>query len=167
LRYFHDKIGVPVIFLTARRREVDQIVGLELGADDYLPKPFDPDVLIAHIKAVLRRTRAVNPVDQSPQELQIGDLTLNSRSRMVTLSGKTLELTPKEFDLLFALAVEPDRVFTIEELLSRVWGAEYQGQSQIVYVNIRWLRKKIEKDPGNPTHLISVRGVGYKLTAPK
>jgi DNA-binding response OmpR family regulator len=167
LRYFHDKIGVPVIFLTARRREVDQIVGLELGADDYLPKPFDPDVLIAHIKAVLRRTRAVNPVDQSLQEVQIGNLSINSRSRMVTLDGKTLDLTPKEFDLLFALAVEPDRVFTIEELLSRVWGAEYQGQSQIVYVNIRWLRQKIEKDPGNPTHLISVRGVGYKLTAPK
>ena len=165
LRYFHDEIGVPVIFLTARRRQVDQIVGLELGADDYLPKPFDPDILIAHIRAVLRRTRATQPVEQRPQVMQVGDLSINPWSRAVTLDGKLLELTPKEFDVLFALAVEPDRVLSIDDLLARVWGAEYDGQPQIVYVNIRWLRQKIEKDPHNPTHLISVRGVGYKLVA--
>ena len=85
--------------------------------------------------------------------------------RTVTQAGRPVELTPKEFDLLFALAVEPDRVLSIDELLARVWGAEYDGQPQIVYVNIRWLRQKIEKDPRNPTHLISVRGVGYKLVA--
>jgi DNA-binding response OmpR family regulator len=165
LRYFHDKISVPVIFLTARRRQVDQIVGLELGADDYLPKPFDPDILVAHIRAVLRRTRTAHPVEQRPQEIQVGDLTINAWSRTVTQTGQPVELTPKEFDLLFALAVEPDRVLTIDELVARVWGAEYSGQPQIVYVNIRWLRQKIEKDPRNPTHLISVRGVGYKLVA--
>ena len=165
LRYFHDKIGVPVIFLTARRREVDQIIGLELGADDYLPKPFDPEVLIAHMRAVLRRTRGAQPSDQRPHVIQLGDLTIDSWSRSVTLASKPVDLTPKEFDVLFALAVEPDRVLTIDELLSRVWGAEYHGQPQIVYVNIRWLRQKIEKDPRNPTHLISVRGVGYKLVA--
>ena len=165
LRYFHDKIGVPVIFLTARRRQVDQIVGLELGADDYLPKPFDPDILIAHIRAVLRRTRAVQPDEPRPQVIQVGDLTINPWSRTVALAGQPVELTPKEFDLLFALAVEPDRVLTIDELLARVWGAEYHGQPQIVYVNIRWLRQKLEKDPSHPTHLISVRGVGYKLVA--
>lgn len=163
LRYFHDKIGIPVIFLTARRREVDQIIGLELGADDYLPKPFDPDVLIAHIRAVLRRTKGAQSSDQRPQVIQLGDLTIDSWSRTVTLASKPIELTPKEFDVLFALAVEPERVFSIDELLTRVWGAEYHGQPQIVYVNIRWLRQKIEKDPRNPTHLISVRGVGYKL----
>jgi DNA-binding response OmpR family regulator len=156
---------VPVIFLTARRRQVDQIVGLELGADDYLPKPFDPDVLIAHIRAVLRRTRATQPLEQRPQVIQVGDLSINPWSRIVTLAGQLVELTPKEFDVLFALAVEPDRVLSIDDLLARVWGAEYNGQPQIVYVNIRWLRQKIEKDPRNPTHLISVRGVGYKLVA--
>lgn len=165
LRYFHDKIGVPVIFLTARRRQVDQIVGLELGADDYLPKPFDPDILIAHIRAVLRRTRSKQLPEQRPEVMRVGDLTINPWSRTVTQAGQLLELTPKEFDVLFALAVEPDRVLSIDDLLARVWGAEYDGQPQIVYVNIRWLRQKIEKDPHNPTHLISVRGVGYKLVA--
>lgn len=165
LRYFHDKIGVPVIFLTARRRQIDQIVGLELGADDYLPKPFDTDILIAHIRAVLRRTKPGQPGEQRPQVIQVGDLTIDPWSRTVTQAGRAIELTPKEFDVLFALAVEPDRVLTIDDLLARVWGAEYDGQPQIVYVNIRWLRQKIEKDSHNPTHLISVRGVGYKLVA--
>jgi len=165
LRYFHDKIGVPVIFLTARSRQVDQIVGLELGADDYLPKPFDTDILIAHIRAVLRRTRSAQPVEQRPQIIKLGDLLIDPWSRTVTQAGQLIDLTPKEFDLLFALAVEPERVLTIDELLARVWGAEYDGQPQIVYVNIRWLRQKIEQDPRNPTHLISVRGVGYKLVA--
>ncbi len=165
LRYFRDKIDVPVIFLTARRRQVDQIVGLELGADDYLPKPFDTDILVAHIRAVLRRTRTSQPIEQRPQLIEVGDLTINPWSRTVFRAGQPVELTPKEFNLLFALAVEPDRVLTIDELLARVWGAEYDGQPQIVYVNIRWLRQKIEKDPHNPTHLISVRGVGYKLVA--
>jgi DNA-binding response OmpR family regulator len=95
----------------------------------------------------------------------VGDISVNARSRVVTLGGEPIDLTPKEFDLLFALAVEADRVFSIDELLSRVWGAEYSGQPQIVYVNIRWLRQKIEKDPQNPTHLLSIRGVGYKLVA--
>jgi DNA-binding response OmpR family regulator len=165
LRYFHDKIGVPVIFLTARSRQLDQIVGLELGADDYLPKPFDTDILIAHIRAVLRRTRSAQPAEQRPQVIQVGDLVIDPWSRTVTQAGQPVELTPKEFDLLFALAVEPERVLTIDELLARVWGAEYDGQPQIVYVNIRWLRQKIEKDSRSPTHLISVRGVGYKLVA--
>jgi DNA-binding response OmpR family regulator len=165
LRYFHDKLGVPVIFLTARHRQVDQIVGLELGADDYLSKPFDPDILIAHIRAVLRRTRPAQTPELRPQVLRVGDLSINPWARSVTLAGQPVELTPKEFDLLFALAVEPDRVLSIDELVARVWGAEYHGQPQIVYVNIRWLRQKIEKDPRNPTHLVSVRGVGYKLVA--
>jgi DNA-binding response OmpR family regulator len=164
LPYFHDKIGVPVIFLTARRRQIDQIVGLESGADDYLPKPFDPDVLIAHIRAVLRRTKNTQAVEHRPQQImQVGDLVINPFARTVFQAGLPVDLTPREFDLLSALAVEPDRVLTIDELLTRVWGAEYDGQPQIVYVNIRWLRQKIEKHPDAPTHLISVRGVGYKL----
>lgn len=131
LRYFHDKMGVPVIFLTAQRRQVDQIIGLELGADDYLPKPFDPDILIAHIRAVLRRTRGAQPIEQRPQVIQLGDLTIDPWSRTVTLASQLVKLTPKEFEVLFALAVESDRVLSIDDLLSRVWGAEYHGQPQI------------------------------------
>jgi DNA-binding response OmpR family regulator len=114
---------------------------------------------------VLRRTKITQPTEQRPQVMQVGDLTINPWSRTVSQGNRIVELTPKEFDLLFALAVEPDRVLSIDELLARVWGAEYDGQPQIVYVNIRWLRQKIEKDSHNPTHLISIRGVGYKLVA--
>jgi DNA-binding response OmpR family regulator len=166
IRYFRDKIGVPVIFLTARRRGLDQIVGLELGADDYLTKPFDTDVLIAHIRAVLRRTRTTQPVDQHHQAIRSGNLSIDPWSRTVTRSGQQVELTPKEFDLLFALAVEPGRVLSVNDLLARVWGAEYGGEPQIVYVNIRWLREKIEEDPRNPALILTVRGVGYKLVVP-
>ncbi|MEA4906207.1 MAG: response regulator transcription factor [Chloroflexi bacterium] len=165
LRYFHDKLGIPVIFLTARRRQIDQIVGLELGADDYLPKPFDPDVLMAHIRAVLRRTRSAASPGPGLHAVQVGDLAIDPRSRTASQAGRALQLTPKEFDLLYALAIEPGRVLSIDDLLARVWGAEYDGQPQIVYVNIRWLRQKIETDPRRPTHLLSVRGVGYKLVA--
>ena len=156
---------VPIIMLTARTDEHDRVTGLEIGADDYMVKPFSPRELIARIKAVLRRTRGTFTPEQGPIELKVGDLFINSKSHTVTVAGKPVELTAKEFDLLFALAVEPERVFTIDELLSRVWGAEFHGQPQIVYVNIRWLRQKIEPDPAQPTHLISIRGAGYKLTA--
>jgi len=166
IRYFRDKIGIPVIFVTARRRGLDQIVGLELGADDYLTKPFDTDVLIAHIRAVLRRTRAAQPVDQRPQAIRSGSLSIDPWSRTVTQAGRTVELTPKEFDLLYALAIEPGRVLSVDDLLARVWGAEYGGEPQIVYVNIRWLREKIEDNPGKPALILTVRGVGYKLVVP-
>jgi DNA-binding response OmpR family regulator len=166
LRHFRDKAGLPVIFLTARRREFDQVLGLELGADDYLTKPFDPEVLIAHIKAVLRRSRPAAPLEPKSQAVQIGELKIDARSRTVSLQGRVVELTPKEFDLLYAMALEPGRVLTIAELLARVWGAEYNGEPQIVYVNIRWLRQKIEADPQHPLYLRTVRGVGYKLVAP-
>lgn len=166
IRYFRDKIGIPVIFVTARRRGLDQIVGLELGADDYLTKPFDTDVLIAHIRAVLRRTRAAQPVDQRPQAVRSGNLSIDPWSRTVTKAGRSVELTPKEFDLLYALAIEPGRVLSVDDLLARVWGAEYGGEPQIVYVNIRWLREKIEEDPGKPALILTVRGVGYKLVVP-
>jgi DNA-binding response OmpR family regulator len=166
LRYFRDKIGLPVIFLTARRREFDQVLGLELGADDYLTKPFDPEVLIAHIRAVLRRTKAGPQLDQKPQVLQVGELKIDPSARTVFQGGRVIELTPKEFDLLHAMALETGRVLTIDDLLARVWGAEYNGEPQIVYVNIRWLRQKIEKDPQHPEYLLTVRGVGYKLINP-
>jgi DNA-binding response OmpR family regulator len=162
LRYFRDKAGIPVIFLTARRRELDQVLGLELGADDYITKPFNSDVVVARIHTVLRRLRAVEH-PQRTHTFTVGQLTINPAARTVTLAEKPVELTPKEFDLLYSLAVEPNRVLTIDELLARVWGAEYNGEPQIVYVHIRWLRQKIESDPQNPELIVTMRGVGYKL----
>ncbi len=165
LRYFRNKIGVPVIFLTARRREFDEVLGLELGADDYIIKPVKTDVLIARIRTVLRRIRDHQPGERPEKTILVGDLKIDPGARTVILEGREVELTPREFDLLYAMAIEAGRVLTVEELLTRVWGAEYTNDPQILYVNIRWLRRKIEKDPRNPTHLLTVRGVGYKLVA--
>jgi DNA-binding response OmpR family regulator len=163
LRYFQAQVGVPVIFLTARRRELDQVLGLELGADDYITKPFDLDVLLARIKAVLRRSeRPTGPVAE-PTPLTVGDMEIDPAAHTVTLAGRSIELPPREFDLLHTLALEAGRVVSADELLSRVWGAEYEGESQVVYVHIRWLREKLEEDPHNPRRIITVRGVGYKL----
>jgi DNA-binding response OmpR family regulator len=163
LRYFQAQVGVPVIFLTARRRELDQVLGLELGADDYITKPFDLDVLLARIKAVLRRSeRPTGPVAE-PTPLTVGDMEIDPAAHTVTLAGSSIELPPREFDLLHTLALEAGRVVSADELLSRVWGAEYEGESQVVYVHIRWLREKLEEDPHNPRRILTVRGVGYKL----
>jgi DNA-binding response OmpR family regulator len=147
LRRFKEQFDLPVIFLTARRRELDEVLGLELGADDYVTKPFDIDVLLAHIKAVLRRFEAAPRAE--------------GKSSLVTAGS--VELTPREFDLLHTLAMDPRRVFSVDELLGQVWGAEFIGQPQVVYVHIRWLREKVEAEPNNPQRLITVRGVGYKL----
>jgi DNA-binding response OmpR family regulator len=164
LKRFKEQFGVPVIFVTARRRNLDEVLGLELGADDYVTKPFDMDVLLAHIKAVLRRQgsdRSESSIASAP--IQVGDLCLDPAAHTVTLAGQPLELSPREFDLLHALALEPNRVLSVDELLSRVWGAEFVGQPQVVYVHIRWLREKLEADPYLPTRILTVRGVGYKL----
>jgi DNA-binding response OmpR family regulator len=165
LRHLKDTLNLPVIFLTARRRELDEVLGLELGADDYITKPFDVDVLLAHIKAVLRRAeRAVSASSvERPPALVVGDLKIDPLAHTVILAGKDIVLSPREFDLLHTLALEPGRVFSMDELLGRVWGAEFIGQPQVVYVHIRWLREKVEKDPNHPRRILTVRGVGYKL----
>ena len=163
LRHFKDKLGIPVIFLTARRRNLDQVLGLELGADDYITKPFEGDILLAHIKAVLRRTGAPKAVPEHSPIVSVGDIQIDPSAHTVTLGGIPVELTPREFDLLYTLALEPNRVISVDELLDRVWGAEFIGQPQVVYVHIRWLREKIETDPGHPQRIISVHAVGYKL----
>jgi DNA-binding response OmpR family regulator len=163
LRHFKDQLSLPVIFLTARRRNLDEVLGLELGADDYITKPFDLDVLLAHIKAVLRRTDRPSAPSNLPLALTVGDLLIDPVSHTVTVAGRPVELTPREFDLLHTFALEPNRVIPVEELLDRVWGAEFIGQPQVVYVHIRWLREKIETDPNHPERIISMRGVGYKL----
>ncbi len=163
LRRFREVLGLPVIFLTARRRELDQVVGLELGADDYVTKPFDTDVLIARIRAVLRRVRSSSMAFAPPSPLVVGDLIIDPAARTVTVAGRPVSLTPKEFDLLYTLALAPNRVLSTETLLTQVWGAEYTGQTETLYVHIRWLREKIEEDPEHPQRIVTVRGVGYKL----
>ncbi len=163
IKRFKEQLRVPVIFVTARRRNLDEVVGLELGADDYVTKPFDVDVLIAHIKAVLRRSEYASDAPRPVSPLNVGDLTLDPVAHTVNLAGKNVELSPKEFNLLHVLALEPNRVRSVDELLSTIWGAEFVGQPQVVYVHIRWLREKLETDPDHPKRIMTVRGVGYKL----
>jgi len=162
LRQIRDQLGVPVILLTARRRELDEIMGLELGADDYVTKPFDVDVLLAHIKAVLRRTQAAAVPHLEPEIIQVGDLSIDPGAHEVILRKNKVDLAPREFDLLYSLAINAGKLVTTEDLLAQVWGAEYQGQPQVVYVHIRWLREKLESDPMHPSRIVTVRGLGYK-----
>ena len=165
LREMKTRHNLPVIFLTARRRELDEVIGLELGADDYIAKPFDVDVVLAHVKAVLRRTGEPPASDKEIERLVVGDLVIDVGAHTASWAGKLLELSPREFALLLALARKPGRVVPTEDLLAQVWGAEFAGQPQVVYVHIRWLRQKIELDPDRPQRILTVRGVGYKLVA--
>jgi DNA-binding response OmpR family regulator len=163
LRNLRQQIDVPVIFLTARRRELDQVLGLELGADDYVTKPFDFDVLLARVRAVLRRAVRVPASAAESTPLVVDDLVIDPAAHTVTVAGRAVELAPREFDLLYALALEAGRVVSIDDLLARVWGAEYAGEPQIIYVHVRWLREKLEDDPRHPRRIVTVRRVGYKL----
>jgi DNA-binding response OmpR family regulator len=161
-----DDPNLPVILVTGRRRELDEIVGLEMGADDYITKPFDMDVLIAHVRAVMRRALTLTlPAPKRP--LSVGDLHIDPAAREVRVGDRLVELAPKEFDLLHTLAQQAGRVLPLDELLERVWGPEWIGESQTLYVHMRWLREKIEDDPAHPRRLITVRGAGYKLVAPQ
>ena len=155
--------SLPVIFLTGRRRELDEVLGLELGADDYITKPFDVDVVLARVKAVLRRTEKSPESEKLSQRLVVGDLKIDPQAHTVLCTGRVINLSPREFDLLLLLASQPDKVISTEELLAQVWGAEFVGQPQVVYVHIRWLRQKLEADPDHPQRILTVRGVGYKL----
>jgi DNA-binding response OmpR family regulator len=163
LRELKAQHNLPVIFLTARRRELDEVLGLELGADDYITKPFDVDVVLAHVKAVLRRTGGSTTPEKTAERIVLGDLEIAPASHTASCAGRYLELSPREFDLLLTLANKPDQVISTEDLLAQVWGAEFVGQPQVVYVHIRWLRQKIETDPNHPKRILTVRGVGYKL----
>jgi DNA-binding response OmpR family regulator len=154
---------IPIIFLTARRRELDQALGLELGADDYITKPFNLSILLARIKAVLRRIDRSTPTPASSQTLTVGDMIIDPAAHTVTVDGAPIELSPLEFEMLHTLALDPGHVISIDELLNRVWGTEYVGEPQIVYVHIRSLRQRLEKDPKAPRRIVTVRGVGYKL----
>lgn len=161
-----QKYDVPVIFLSAKGETSDKVKGLELGADDYLPKPFEPAELLARIKSVMRRSEIFSTAD-SKTNLKVGDISLDSVSNRAHFrDGKHEELTPIEFRLLHALMRNAGRTLTHDVLLNSVWGYEYDGYSNQIAVYIRRLRAKIEPDPSNPRYLITVRGLGYKFAAP-
>lgn len=163
LHHFQQQADTPVIFVSARRSELDQILGLELGADDYITKPFKFEMLLAHIKAILRRYERAGSTAPEPGPVQVGDLSIDPAAHTVTIAGQPVNLPPRELTILHTLALEAGHVVAVDDLLSRVWGAEYAGDTQAVYVYIRWLREKIEKDPAHPQRVLTVRGVGYKL----
>ncbi len=164
-RRLKDSVGVPVIMLTARGEEDDVLRGFEAGADDYLVKPFSPKVLVARVRAVLRRAGIGTDDDTAP--LVRGPLVMDERSRMVTVDETPIELTAIEFDLLRALADHPGWVYSREQLLERVWGYDHLGDSRVVDVHVANLRKKIGDDPSQPRFIRTVRGVGYKFLVPE
>lgn len=154
--------NVPIIMLTAREEEVDKVLGLELGADDYITKPFSMRELMARIKANVRRTlKPAEDAASDGEKLIYGNITINLRSLDVTKSGEHVELTPREFDLIKFLATQPNRVFSREELMASVWKYDYYGDLRTVDVTVRRLREKIEDNPAEPRRIITRRGAGY------
>ena len=154
---------IPVIFLTARRRELDEVLGLELGAQDYITKPFNEDVLLARIKTVLRRSESVSQDAPASAGIVCGEIVIQVKEHQVLLRGEPIDLAPKAFELLRVLALNAGQVMSVDQLIEQVWGIEFSGEPQVVYVHVRWLREKLEDDPSNPKRLVTVRGVGYKL----
>jgi DNA-binding response OmpR family regulator len=161
LRWLRARSNLPVIFITARREEIDRIAGLELGADDYVVKPFSPQELVSRVRAVLRRTQRDEESPEKP--LVYGDLSIDPGMRLVTLAGREIALTAREFDLLWLLARRPRQVFTRQQLLERVWGSAEYIDPGTVTVHLRRLREKIERDASHPEKLVTVWGVGYKF----
>ena len=161
-RWLRERSDVPIIMLTARREEADRIAGLEMGADDYIVKPFSPQELVSRVRAVMRRVRPVQ-ADGPDQPLVFDDLHIDPRTHLVIVRGEEKTLTVKEFDLLWLLALHPRQVFSRDQLLERVWGVNDYIDPGTVTVHIRRLREKIESNSSNPRHLQTVWGVGYKF----
>ena len=161
-RWLRDQSDTPIIMLTARRDEVDRIAGLEMGADDYILKPFSPQEVVSRVRAVLRRTNP-QPDETSQQSLDFPSMIIDPKTRLVTIDGDEITLTAKEFDTLWLLAQHPRQVFTRNHVLERVWGISDYIDPSTVTVHMRRLREKIEPDPSNPQHLLTVWGVGYKF----
>lgn len=159
-RILRTESNVPIILLTAKATEEDTLQGLELGADDYITKPFSPRELVARVRVILRRAY---PQEEPPEELRIGPLRIDFRAHEVWRDGKPVDITPKEFRLLETLAREPGRAFSRLELVQRVFGLDYEGFERTVDVHIMNLRKKIEASPNEPVYLQTVYGVGYKF----
>jgi DNA-binding response OmpR family regulator len=162
LRWIRARSTVPIIVLTARREENDRIAGLDLGADDYITKPFSPQELVSRVKAVLRRGRIDLPANQM-LPLIFGDLQIDIGRRIITRKKKEIELTQKEFELLLLLTRHPKQVFSRDQLLEKVWGISDFIDPGTVTVHMRRLREKIENDPSNPHHILTIWGVGYKF----
>jgi len=167
-RILRQEMTVPIIMLTARDEEIDRVIGLELGADDYITKPFSMREFLARVKAQFRRTRLLREemdqeISTSKESFHFDNLTLDLSRREVLLDDKPLPLKPKEFDLLLFFARHRGQVLTRDLILERVWGWEFSGGSRTVDVHIRWLREKIEVDPAEPTRIVTVRGTGYRF----
>jgi DNA-binding response OmpR family regulator len=160
--------SVPILMLTARGTETDRIVGLELGADDYVVKPFSGAEVIARIRAVLRRSRSQPGAPGAPREpVTVGELEVDPASRRARLAGAELQLSRKEFDLLAELVAHAGRVVTREDLMARVWDENWFGSTKTLDVHVRWLRQKLGEAPDGPRYLHTVRGVGFRFTAPE
>jgi DNA-binding response OmpR family regulator len=153
----------PIIMLTARKSEIDRIAGLEMGADDYVVKPFSAQELVSRVRAVLRRVKAPPPVDPAEEPLDFGDLVIDPVARRVTVAGSERSLTAREFDLLLTLARRPHAVFTRDTLLEVVWGSADYIDPSTVTVHVRRVRAKIEDDPSRPRHITTAWGVGYRF----
>jgi DNA-binding response OmpR family regulator len=168
-RILRREMSVPILMLTARDGEIDRVLGLEMGADDYLTKPFSMRELLARVKALLRRVKLdlgdmpLNGVAPQKGTIDFGNFRMDFSRRELTRAGEMVSLKPKEFNLLAFLASHNGQVLTREVLLDRVWGWDFRGGSRTVDVHVRWLREKIEADPSNPRHLITVRGIGYRF----
>lgn len=161
-RSIRKQSEVPIIMLTAKEGEIDRILGLELGADDYVIKPFSMRELQARIKSVLKRMNPGSKTNET-KTLDFGDLSLDLPGHEVSVKGQVVDLSSKEYELLRILANHPGQVLTREQLLNLVWGSDFYGDSRTVDVHIRWLREKIEENPGEPKYILTVRGVGYKF----
>ena len=162
-RIVRREMTTPILILTARDQELDKVGGLELGADDYMTKPFSIRELVARVGALIRRREMDVGPPQSEKNIRVGSLVLNLEARTAHISGKSLDLRPKEYDLLAFLAGNPGRAYSRNELLDEVWGRDYFGDPRTVDVHVRWLREKIEADPGSPRHIITIRGTGYRF----
>jgi DNA-binding response OmpR family regulator len=162
-RWLRERSDVPIIMLTARREEMDRIAGLEMGADDYVVKPFSPQELVSRVRAVMRRLGRDQVEAGNERMVSFENLSIDPKSRVVTVKENPVELTAKEFDMLYLLARHPKQVFTREQLLERVWGGAQYIDPGTVTVHVRRLREKIEEDASNPKRLLTVWGVGYKF----
>ena len=167
-RILRQETSIPIIMLTARDDEIDRIIGLEIGADDYVTKPFSIRELLARIKAHLRRARLDQAAQQAPAApaadvLRFNNLSINLTRHEVLLDDQPLALRPKEYDLLLLLAQHQGQVLTRELIMQRVWGWEFSGGSRTVDVHVRWLREKIERDPTQPARIVTVRSTGYRF----
>jgi DNA-binding response OmpR family regulator len=171
-RILRQEMTTPVLMLTARDDEIDRVVGLEVGADDYMAKPFSMRELIARVKAMLRRVRLIREEinhgegqdgKPKPEVLEFDNLRIDMTRREITVDGEVVAFKPKEYELLTFLAQHQGQVLSREFILERVWGWDFIGDSRTVDVHVRWLREKIERDPGNPRRIITVRGAGYRF----